>query len=75
MSSFMPQSYVYVHIGVLLCGLWAIASATSTDAVIMVSSITSNLLLTNGWRVRFLVKSELTDAVLITMVSSNLLLK
>ena len=67
MSSLMPQSYVYVHIGVLLCGLWAIASASSTDAVIMVSSTTSNLLLlvlTNGWRVRLLVKSESTDAVL-----------
>ena len=37
MSGFMPQSYVYVHIGVLLCGLWAIASSESTDAVLMVS--------------------------------------
>ena len=67
MSSLMPQSYVYVHIGVLLCGLWAIASASSTDAVIMVSSTTSNLLLlvlTNGWRVRLLVKSQSTNAVL-----------
>ncbi|XP_076452010.1 type-1 angiotensin II receptor-associated protein-like [Babylonia areolata] len=32
---FMPISYVYVHIGVLLCGLWAIGVPESADAVVM----------------------------------------
>ena len=34
---FLPQSYVYVHVGVFACGLWAIACQESTDSVIMVS--------------------------------------
>ena len=38
MGGFMPQSYIYVHAGVLVCGVWAIAASESTDAVLMVSA-------------------------------------
>ncbi|KAL8601905.1 hypothetical protein ACOMHN_020640 [Nucella lapillus] len=35
MSNLMPISYVYLHIGVFLCGLWAIGAQQSADSVVM----------------------------------------
>jgi hypothetical protein len=35
LSGFLNGSYLYTHLGVLACGLYAILSAESTDAVVM----------------------------------------
>ena len=39
MGNWLPFTHQYVHLGLLACGVWAIAAPESVDALVMVRCI------------------------------------